>query len=57
VSVLCYTEAKAAGKRGWGVAQNTARKNFGALVPRRTCNFPNLVALLISIQWRTIRVA
>src|SRR5262249_40232184 len=35
-SVLCYTAPKHAGKRGWGVAQNTARKNSRALVPGRT---------------------
>src|SRR5262249_34542914 len=35
-SVLCYTGGQYAGKRGEDVAQNTARNNSGALVPRRT---------------------
>src|SRR6266478_2552786 len=34
-SNLCYTGGQHAGKRGESVAQNAARKNSRALVPRR----------------------
>ena len=41
-SVLCYTGHQHAWKRGWDVTQNTARKNSGALVPRRAAGADGL---------------